>query len=686
MKTLLTIFGLLLAEVIHAANGSNTGSYGSVGSTGGGGGNPAAALTNANNTFTAANNFTTPQTEQYVAGGLPVPWELNVADSFNTNANGATLPNSTVWPDITGNGNGFIMTNAIVSLTGVYGKSALLGNGSSTIAISQNTLAASLNTNFTLEIKFYDPVKTDGLVMLESGSWSTFDMYVSPWRVLPGSDFGGGSVGINAQTNTVSLPGQIWNTTVSHTLIVRYNNVNCDTFIDGFKWQSSYAFGPTANGLGFTGNIFLWNIGSGGFAWPGDIREVVVWTNVLTDSQVWNQFQFDAAQDTQSPVFTINNIGTSIAWGWRASAGGYLANLLSLKFPNCKVNIGAISGAKSGAVSDNLTNNILPQPSPGLKIDLFESFGANDNANIPMANMLATNQIVETNLINCYNLAHAAHHLVVLWPPVSNNRETNGWVTNLWAWFSVNASSCSDVYLGTMTNAAYAAPGAYNNATYSPDGLHPSSLVYTDMVNTYITPAIMALAAGTNFSGTFTGNGSGLTGTAPTLTVGNATLAANVTAATLTNGLAAIGPISTTSTLSATNLLNYGGLTNNGVNPLGVDGTGTNWYVITNAFTASGNPTNGFTTNVLYTAPSQRSTLVGSFYFQTGVGAATAKINLTYTNNSIGYTIQCQAGGAVETNYIPFSVPLSTNATFEFLPTVGAAAVGYVTNVVDWLQ
>jgi hypothetical protein len=62
-----------------------------------------------------------------------------------------------------------------------------------------------------------------------------------------------------------------------------------------------------------------------------------------------------------------------------------------------------------------------------------------------------------------------------------------------------------------------------------------------------------------------------------------------------------------------------------------------------------------------------------------------ANITLFYTNNGIGYPLPMQSGtGIAIAEIYPFSVPLSTNATFQFIGTFGSGASGNVTNAVIW--
>lgn len=87
-----------------------------------------------------------------------------------------------------------------------------------------------------------------------------------------------------------------------------------------------------------------------------------------------------------------------------------------------------------------------------------------------------------------------------------------------------------------------------------------------------------------------------------------------------------------------------------------------------------------FSVGAVYTGPSQGGLLVGSAVFNDALGV-NGSITLFYTNNAIGYQqLMSGSAGATLTNSIPFCIPLSTNATFQFV-LIGA---GYITNTLIW--
>jgi hypothetical protein len=106
------------------------------------------------------------------------------------------------------------------------------------------------------------------------------------------------------------------------------------------------------------------------------------------------------------------------------------------------------------------------------------------------------------------------------------------------------------------------------------------------------------------------------------------------------------------------------------------DGAGlTNITGVSTNFTTTSNPTNAYVAGTLYTnLTGQKALLIGSFV-QTG---ASASLIINYTNNGNGYRLPLAVAASAAVN-IPFTVPLSPNATFNC-----TALVGYMTNTVLW--
>jgi hypothetical protein len=112
--------------------------------------------------------------------------------------------------------------------------------------------------------------------------------------------------------------------------------------------------------------------------------------------------------------------------------------------------------------------------------------------------------------------------------------------------------------------------------------------------------------------------------------------------------------------------------------------TNTAPYVATPSATFSNNPTVG--ASYVYTNGTTRALLIGDVNLTTGV-AGDARIDVLYTNSGTGYRRTIQSGlGVIKTDVLPFAVPLSPGATFQFVGTYGAGGAGYVTNSVLWNQ
>ena len=112
-----------------------------------------------------------------------------------------------------------------------------------------------------------------------------------------------------------------------------------------------------------------------------------------------------------------------------------------------------------------------------------------------------------------------------------------------------------------------------------------------------------------------------------------------------------------------------------GINFIGNGAGLTNITGVSTNFATTSNPTNAYAAGTLYTnLTGKKALLIGSFV-QTG---ASASLIINYTNGGIGYQLPMAVVASAAVN-IPFTVPLSPNATFKC-----TAAVGYMTNTVLW--
>jgi hypothetical protein len=203
------------------------------------------------------------------------------------------------------------------------------------------------------------------------------------------------------------------------------------------------------------------------------------------------------------------------------------------------------------------------------------------------------------------------------------------------------------------------------------------------------------------------GNGSFMITNAPTPTGGNPAMLfafANPSAGTINFGG---GAVLSGNGNSFTNL-NASSLASGSVLPARLDGVNLNLGIVnaasgtfTNTFTNRGtvylptntapfatasNPTNQFTTGVIYTNLPMQTVLRGAAVL-TGATAGTANITLWHTNNGIGYPVPMQQGAGLaftSGTMITFFEPMSPNDTFQFVAAMGTGASGYITNVVLW--
>lgn len=105
-------------------------------------------------------------------------------------------------------------------------------------------------------------------------------------------------------------------------------------------------------------------------------------------------------------------------------------------------------------------------------------------------------------------------------------------------------------------------------------------------------------------------------------------------------------------------------------------------------YLTSSNPTNQFTTGVLYTNGPSRGILDWTAVLTSASGGS-ANITLYYTNDGVGYVQQVQMGaGAPGTtpDYLGRTAFLSPNATFQWIGAFDTGASGWLTNAVLWQE
>jgi hypothetical protein len=109
----------------------------------------------------------------------------------------------------------------------------------------------------------------------------------------------------------------------------------------------------------------------------------------------------------------------------------------------------------------------------------------------------------------------------------------------------------------------------------------------------------------------------------------------------------------------------------------------TNTAAINTASAATGS----YNVTTIYTNSGQRALLTGSFVIPANSTAGGSGCVLRYTNNGVGYALPiglAHANGSSGQDIVPFSVMLSTNATFKLETNAANSAGIYVTNVVLW--
>ena len=160
----------------------------------------------------------------------------------------------------------------------------------------------------------------------------------------------------------------------------------------------------------------------------------------------------------------------------------------------------------------------------------------------------------------------------------------------------------------------------------------------------------------------------------------------------LSGGTGQSGSSASSITLNGTTTTSQAGtisLTGDIVSNLRVTGNFTNYVsnISTNTapiYTSSAN-TGSYNINTIYTGPAQRSMLIGSIIFPAST-TTDQGVTIRYTNNAVGYALQIQYAHANSSGIgiYPFTIPLSTNATFQIQTNLGNTVTAIATNVVLW--
>jgi len=160
----------------------------------------------------------------------------------------------------------------------------------------------------------------------------------------------------------------------------------------------------------------------------------------------------------------------------------------------------------------------------------------------------------------------------------------------------------------------------------------------------------------------------------------------------LSGGTGQSGSSASSITLNGTTAASQAGtisVTGDIITSLRVTGKLTNYVsnISTNTapiYTSSAN-TGSYNINTIYTGPAQRSMLIGSIIFPAS-SSTDQGVTIMYTNNAVGYSLQIQYAHANSSGIgiYPFTIPLSTDATFQIKTNLGNTVTAIATNVVLW--
>ena len=472
----------------------------------------AAAATNLLGTIPASQVIGVVTNLNVLPFGLPNPYAWYSATVFSNYINGQSI---STWTDISGNGNTLVGGHLVTySDTGVGGRPAAWFSGNSWLT-NANFWTASLNTNFTIVIVYLVSQPSWGQnMLLSSGTASQTYMCFIPYNGSATLDQGpvfsafNNSQQIDCVSDDVS-PAQGYAQIVSLTFSNYYK-----MYVNGVcgNDESIYS-GATYSGQPFAATNLV--VGSnpglgGGYSLYGGVSEIIVFSNALTQSQIFllNNYEKSLTGLAGNSIFLD---GPSTIAGYNTTHYQSPASWLHNSFPQWRVQTPARYGFTT---LNQITNqaNWLNTKTAAEKI-YIPLLGCNDFVGMNTAQATTQLPLTETNYATICSNAYAAGYTVLAMTQPSEYVETNGYRTNLNTWISQNYSNihCSGL-IDVSQNPNYGLPGTYTNTIYiNTDQLHPTGFGWSNIVANYMTPAISQLLAGSSFSGTFTGNGAGLT-------------------------------------------------------------------------------------------------------------------------------------------------------------------------------
>ena len=283
---------------------------------------------------------------------------------------------------------------------------------------------------------------------------------------------------------------------------------------------STVAGAQTSTGTGFTignanssGSLFI----SPRASFCGNQSDFLIFSNVVPDSGVKAMSDYLMKENGIRGGTAINLHGDSIMIGAFSTSG--ISNFLGLVQyynPNTLVSDFGISGAVSGQILGYMTNNGAAQPptTGNAEFDCWYA-GVNDSLN---GVTLAT---WESNTTNAMNYSHRLGHKFDIFEIASYAGETGNTITRAaMNSFIDGLSGQVDAIFPLGHDPIMGTNGAsvQSGTIYFANSIHPSNAGYYQEYTVDVGPYLQAQLSGSgsnylgNFTGTFSGNGSGITG------------------------------------------------------------------------------------------------------------------------------------------------------------------------------
>lgn len=447
--------------------------------------------------------------------GIPNPLAWYSARTFANFPQGFVATN---WPDISGNGYNLISSIPYagrLNLQSAFGQPGITLRFNADVSLAYTnvgffTANQGLSNGITIFVVYVNktaPATADNLLSDDSGTLA-FN-----YQAVAGTRGGAGAWTWYGNGNGYSFSiEQTYKQPQVEAYCFNGATPSSMAYVNGhgiYNTATAGDFGTPTALFGMTGNLNVGSLKGLTQAFIGDINEIIIFKGNLSPAQMntMNQYLCGIYQHNANN-FILD--GDSVMQGQQALPGEDLTKLVSTNLPGVDIDCVALPGNTSGQQLVNQTN-WLPTLKHSVNTVVAEMLGDSDNLNLTIAQAAVQLPITESNILSYCTNVHAAGAKIVGCTLPSISRETNGFRLPLNQFILTNGcfDSVAD-FAGLIP--AIGTNGAYLNMTlFYTDGLHPLSPAYF-MMSPILAAAYQAANAGTNFNGTFTGNGSGLTG------------------------------------------------------------------------------------------------------------------------------------------------------------------------------